>query len=61
MSTQFGDKYRRWARVTKATMRITHKPGDAMPVDFRSGLSEEQRNAALLLFKNQGCIGKISE
>ena len=34
MSTQFGDKYRRWARVTKATMRITHKPGDAMQVDW---------------------------
>lgn len=29
MSTQFGDKYRKWARITKATMRITHKPGDA--------------------------------
>ena len=26
MSTQFGDKYRKWARITKATMRITHKP-----------------------------------
>ena len=26
-STQFGEKYRRWARVTKATMRIQHKPG----------------------------------
>ncbi len=34
MSTQFGDKYRRWACVTKATMRITHKPGDAMQVDW---------------------------
>ena len=34
MSTQFGDKYRRWARITKATMRITHKPGDAMEVDW---------------------------
>ena len=34
MSTQFGDKYRRWARVTKATMRIQHKPGDAMQVDW---------------------------
>ena len=33
MSTQFGDKYRRWPRVTKATMRITHKPSDAMQVD----------------------------
>ena len=32
--TQFGEKYRRWARVTKATMRITHKPGDAMQVDW---------------------------
>ena len=30
MSTQFGDKYRRWAMVTKATMRVTHKPGDIM-------------------------------
>ena len=34
MSTQFGDKYRRWARITKATMRIQHKPGDAMQVDW---------------------------
>jgi transposase len=34
MSTQFGDKYRKWARFTKATMRITHKPGDAMQVDW---------------------------
>ena len=34
MSMQFGDKYRRWARVTKATMRIQHKPGDAMQVDW---------------------------
>ena len=30
MSTQFGERYRRWARITKATMRIQHKPGDAM-------------------------------
>ena len=34
MMTQFGDKYRRWARITKATMRIHHKPGDAMDVDW---------------------------
>ena len=34
MSTQFGDKYRHWARLTKATMRIQHKPGDAMQVDW---------------------------
>lgn len=33
-STQFGEKYRRWARVTKVTMRIQHKPGDAMEVDW---------------------------
>lgn len=33
-STQFGEKYRKWARVTKATMRIQHKPGDAMEVDW---------------------------
>ena len=33
MYTQFCEKYRRWARVTKATMRITHKPGDAVQVD----------------------------
>ena len=30
MSTQFGDKYRKWAKVTKATMRIQHKPGDVL-------------------------------
>ena len=34
MSTQFGDKYRKWAKVTKATMRIQHKPGDVMEVDW---------------------------
>ena len=34
MYTQFGEKYRRWARITKATMRITHKPGDTMQVDW---------------------------
>lgn len=32
--TQFCDKYRYWTRATKATMRITHKPGDAMEVDW---------------------------
>ena len=37
MSTQFGDKYRRWARVTKATMCINHKPGDTMQVDWAGG------------------------
>ena len=30
MYTQYCEKYRQWARVTKATMRIQHKPGDAM-------------------------------
>ena len=34
MYTQFCEKYQRWARITKATMRITHKPGDAMQVDW---------------------------
>lgn len=34
MSTQFGERYRRWARITKATMRIQHKPGDAMQADW---------------------------
>lgn len=34
MSTQFNDNYHKWARVTKATMRIHHKPGDAMQVDW---------------------------
>lgn len=34
MYTQFCDKYRSWARLTKATMRISHKPGDAMQVDW---------------------------
>lgn len=32
--TQFCEKYRQWARVTKATMRIQHKPGDAVEVDW---------------------------
>ena len=34
MSTQFGDKYRKWARVTKAIMRIQLKPRDAIQVDW---------------------------
>ena len=34
MYTQFCERYRRWARITKATMRISHKPGDAMQVDW---------------------------
>jgi transposase len=34
MSTQFCDKYRKWARLTKATMRITHKPGAAIMLDW---------------------------
>lgn len=27
MRTQIGDKYRRWARITKATMRVTPNNG----------------------------------
>ena len=34
MYTQFTDNYRKWARVTKATMRIKHKPGEVMQVDW---------------------------
>lgn len=34
MSTQFNDNYRKWVRITKATMRIQHKPGDEMEVDW---------------------------
>ena len=32
--TQFCDIYRAWAKKSKATMRIHHKPGDAMEVDW---------------------------
>lgn len=35
--TQFCDKYRTWARKSRATMRIKHKPGDAMEVDWAGG------------------------
>lgn len=34
MYTQFCEKYRQWARLSKATMRIKHKPGDTMQVDW---------------------------
>lgn len=34
MYSQFCDKYHHWARITKATMRIKHKPGDVMQVDW---------------------------
>lgn len=35
--TQFCDIYRSWAKKSKATMRIHHKPGDAMEVDWAGG------------------------
>ena len=35
--TQFCEIYRSWARKSKATMRIHHKPGDAMEVDWAGG------------------------
>ena len=35
--TQFCDCYRSWAKKNKATMRIHHKPGDAMEVDWAGG------------------------
>lgn len=34
MSTQFGDLYRKWAMVSRATMRIHRKPGDNFEVDW---------------------------
>lgn len=37
MSTQFGDKYRRCVCTTRATMRVTHKPGDTIQVDWAGG------------------------
>ena len=37
MSTQFGDLYRKWARVSRATMRIIRKPGDIFEVDWAGG------------------------
>ena len=42
MSTQFGERYRRWARLTKATMRSQHKPGGAMQVDWAGGTIPRQ-------------------
>ena len=35
MYTQFCEKYRQWARITKATMRIQHKPGCTVVTDGR--------------------------
>ena len=34
MYTQFCEKYRQWSKLNKATMRIKHKPGDVMQVDW---------------------------
>lgn len=34
MYSYFCEKYGRWANVTKATMRIQHKPGNTMEVDW---------------------------
>ena len=35
--TQFCANYRSWAKKSKATMRIRHKPGDSMEVDWAGG------------------------
>lgn len=35
--SQFCDIYRAWAKKSKATMRIHHKPGDSMEVDWAGG------------------------
>lgn len=34
MYTQFCEKYRQWSKLSKATMRIKHKPGDVIQVDW---------------------------
>lgn len=34
MYTQFCEKYWQWARITKATMHLEHKPGEPMQVDW---------------------------
>lgn len=34
MYTQFCERYRKWAKLTKATMRINHKPGETLQVDW---------------------------
>lgn len=34
MSTQFNDNYRKWAKISRATLRIHRKPGDTMEVDW---------------------------
>ena len=52
MYTQFCEKYRKWARVTKATMRIHHKPGDAMQVDWAG-------NTIPLYDRHTGDISKV--
>ena len=59
-SQRTGDKYRRWARVTKGTMRIQHKPGDAIQVDWAGGtlpvydpITGEQSSAYLFVAVQQ--------
>lgn len=34
MSTQFGDLYRKWAKVIKATLQISRKPGETFEVKW---------------------------
>lgn len=53
MSTQFSDKYRRWARITKATMRVTHKPGEMMQVD--TDIQTNDRGHYAPLFQSPIC------
>lgn len=46
MYSQFCDKYRHWARLTKATMRINHKPGDVMQVDCPTARTLDEKAKA---------------
>ena len=43
MSTQFGDLYRKWARVSKATMRISESPGETFEVDWAGATVDNSR------------------
>ena len=59
MYTQFCDKYRHWARLTKATMRLKHKPGDVMQVDWAGQtipIYDQRAEKSCICFLWQFCL-----
>ena len=54
--SQFSEKYRAWAQKTKATMRISRKPGDFMEVDLAGQMMPVYDSVAGQAVEARECI-----